>query len=65
MATRKYDYLRVLQGYYSGTGWEDLVSADANDREQRRELTADLKAYRENDPRPYRVINRRTPRKEA
>ena len=57
----KYIYLKVLQGYYYE--WGDLVEYTQTDPEDIKELRSDLKAYRENDPRPYRVITRRQPNK--
>ena len=60
----KYEYLLVLQGYFAPSGWEDLTAVEKKgsgfDRDANREIKADLKAYRENDPRAYRVINRKT-----
>lgn len=49
----KYTYLHVVQGFY-GMGWEDLTAS-----EDYKEARADLKAYRENDPAPCRLIKRR------
>lgn len=49
----KYEYLFVVQGNY-GYGWEDLIAS-----EDEQEANNDLKAYRENDPAPTRLINRR------
>lgn len=59
MKARKYDYLKVLQGYYPETGWEDLEAADEYKPEEVKELLSDMKSYRENDPRPYRTVRRR------
>lgn len=53
MKTNKYIYLNVLQGNY-GFGYEDLTSSV-----KYAEVKKDLKAYRENDPRSYRIIKRR------
>ena len=53
MKTNKYIYLNVLQGNY-GFGFEDLTASESYS-----EVKRDLKDYRENDPRPYRIINRR------
>lgn len=47
----------VLQGNY-GYGWDDLCEYD---RDQYGECKADLKAYRENQPANYRIIQRRVP----
>lgn len=49
----KYLYLYVVQGNY-GYGWEDLTQS-----ESWREARDDLKAYRQNDPHPHRIIERR------
>lgn len=49
--------VRVLQSYYPGAGWSDVLEEDTS-----REMKVQLKTYRENDPRtPYRVIGRRVP----
>lgn len=53
MKTNKYIYLNVLQGNY-GFGFEDLTASESYS-----EVKRDLKDYRENDPRPYRIIKRR------
>ncbi|MBO5017043.1 MAG: hypothetical protein J6C92_14725 [Bacteroidaceae bacterium] len=47
----------VLQGNY-GYGWDDLCEYEKN---QLSECKADLKAYRENQPANYRIIERRVP----
>ena len=50
----KWRYLYVLQGNY-GHGWEDLCQS-----EDRAEMVADRKSYRENAPEyTYRIITRR------
>jgi hypothetical protein len=54
---RKFDYLIILQGFY-GQGWEDLTAAD-DTTEGRREVKADLRAYRDNERGSYRIIRRR------
>ena len=65
MRQRKYTYEKVLQGYYCGQ-WGDLISVDCDsyfiplDKKEGQEFRSDIKAYRENDPRPYRVIKRRS-----
>lgn len=65
MRQRKYVYEKVLQGYYCGE-WGDLISVECDsnfiplDKKEGVEFRNDVKAYRENDPRPYRVIKRRT-----
>jgi len=50
----KYIYLYVIQGKYGYYGWEDLCQS-----ESWKEARADLKAYRENEPYPLRMIERR------
>ncbi len=50
---KKYSYLFILQTF-TGYGWEDLTAS-----ESRNEVRDDLKAYRENSPAPYRIIQRR------
>lgn len=49
----KYTYLWVLQGDY-GQGWEDLTAS-----ENLADMIRDRRAYRENSPGPYRIIQRR------
>jgi len=49
----KYLYLFVVQGFY-GYGWEDLTQS-----ENRTEARDNLKDYRNNEPGPHRLINRR------
>lgn len=49
----KYTYLYVLQGNY-GHGWEDLTAST-----KRREVSDNLKEYRENEGGMYRIIQRR------
>ena len=53
----KYEYLWVVQGYYSPYGWEELTAHV--DRKMARD---DAKAYRDNDAAPIRVVHRRVPR---
>lgn len=52
----KYQYLYILQGNYGyGDGWEDLTAS-----EDRRDMQADARAYRENAPEGiYRIVKRR------
>ena len=52
----KYNYLFVVQGYYSTAyHWEDLTQS-----ESWKEVRDDIKAYRENAPEySYRIIERR------
>lgn len=52
----KTELLHIVQGNY-GHGWEDLAASAT-----RREAHADLKAYRENEGGPFRLISRRTRR---
>lgn len=55
----KWEWIYVVQGWYKGTGWEDLCAAPMT-REGRKESRDDLKAYRTNAPgTPYRRIKRR------
>jgi len=49
----KYTYLWIVQGNYSH-GWEDEAAS-----ESQKEARAALKAYRENGPGAYRLIQRR------
>lgn len=51
---RKTTDLWIVQGYYPGTGWEDLTASYS-----RKEMRDDLKAYRENAPGTYRLIKTR------
>lgn len=53
MTTNKFEYLKVLQGYYYGQ-WEDLSASLSN-----RDIKDDLKAYRNNEGGIYRIITRR------
>ena len=51
----KYTYLWIVQGNYGyGHGWEDLCAS-----EDRKEARANLRDYRENEPGPHRLIQRR------
>jgi len=60
MRENKYEYLKVVQGYY-GCGWED-VTAETDPREAR----ARLREYRDNEPEyPHRLISRRVKRTEG
>lgn len=54
----KYRYLKVLQGCFEGA-WVDLTACDTNDRKEVADFNNNVRLYRENDPRPYRVIRRR------
>lgn len=54
MKPRKYIYLFVIQGYYSGT-WEDETQTESH-----KEARQYLREYRENMPQyPHRLIQRR------
>lgn len=53
MRANKYNYYFVVQGYY-GSAWEDLTQSEI-----RSEALANLRDYRENDPAPIRMIERR------
>jgi len=55
MRQNKFTYLYVIQGNY-GFGWEDLTQS-----ENYKEARADLKDYRNNEPGPHRMIQRREP----
>lgn len=63
----KYQYVKVLQGMFEGK-WADIIFCDAryneHTREEHEQFRADYRSYRENDPRPYRVIQRRVPANE-
>lgn len=60
MRKNKYQYLKVMQQFIEDQ-WADVVAAEQSDKEEMRQLRADIKAYRENDPYPIRVISRRIP----
>ena len=60
----KYIYTAVLQGNY-GQGWEDLVEADVNNKEELKAFRENVMEYAENDPYPHRVIRRRVLNEEA
>ena len=51
----KYNYLWVVQGYYQR--WEDLTASEVYI-----EAKLDLKAYRDNEPGIFRIIQRREKR---
>ena len=53
--------VKVLQGYYD-LGWEDLVTYSQPYDYQ--EIKDDLKSYRDNEKRAFRVITRRVPIKD-
>ena len=58
MKKNKYNYLWVIQGYYSGCGWEDLSEYDKKIYSWG-DVMHDLKEYRIADSFPKRVIERR------
>ena len=53
MSESKYYYWKIVQGYYCGS-WEDLTQS-----ESMIEARSSLRDYRENDPAPIRLIERR------
>jgi len=56
----KYIYLKVLQGCYDGSSWDDLVFAEEKSYKEMKEFRDDVRAYRENEPQyPHRVVRRR------
>lgn len=65
MRQRKYTYEKVLQGCYCSQ-WGDLISVECDsyfiplDKKEGQEFRNDVKAYRENENCPHRVIKRRT-----
>ena len=56
----KYNYITVIQGSF-GYGWEDLSEYDRDDW---RNVQADLKEYRYSNTGSYRRVNRRELAKE-
>ena len=54
----KYLYLYILQGFYA-LGWEDLTAS-----ENRAEVRANLKDYRDNERGNYRIVYRVEPNPE-
>ena len=58
MRKNKYNYLWVIQGYYSGYGWEDLSEYDKKEY-KRSDVIHDFKEYKIADPSPKRIIERR------
>ena len=55
MRNTKYEYIKVIQGYFS-TYWEDVSEYRKDEREL---LKHDLKEYSYKSQYAYRVINRR------
>uniref|UniRef100_A0A6M3LRS3 Uncharacterized protein n=1 Tax=viral metagenome TaxID=1070528 RepID=A0A6M3LRS3_9ZZZZ len=60
---RKYTYYKVIQGNY-GRGWDDVDFHECDSTgymkpEDRAVFKENVKAYRENEPQPHRVIFRR------
>lgn len=60
MTQNKYNYVQVIQQYYTGSyGWEDVSEYDKpKTREERELIRHDLKEYRLTGY-PTRLINRR------
>ncbi len=57
----KYQYLRILQGLFEGE-WADIIACDKHaSPQEKRAFVEDVRSYRMNDPRPYRIISRRMP----
>ena len=60
----KYNYLKIIQVDY-GQGWEDVDAHECdstgwiNNPEARTLLKFNMRAYQENELRPYRIIFRR------
>ena len=61
MKRNKYNYLYVLQGDYGyGEGFEDLCQVDKKEKNARKIIKEDKKAYVLNSPEGrYRIITRR------
>lgn len=57
MKQSKYEYLWIVQGFYGS--WEDLCASTSW-----REARIDLKAYMDNEPGNFRLIQRRELRKQ-
>jgi hypothetical protein len=57
MKLRKFEYLYVLQGFYS-LGWEDLA-AESQTLQGRKAIRQTRKEYQENERGTYRIIKRR------
>ncbi len=57
MKRNKFEYLYVLQGYYSH-GWEDLAAEDQT-LQGRKAIRQTRKEYQENERGAYRIIKRR------
>ena len=60
---KKYTYYKVIQGNY-GFGWDDVDFHECDstgyiNREGRSLFKENLRAYRENEPYPHRVIFRK------
>jgi hypothetical protein len=54
----KYQYLYVLQGYYS-YGWEDLTQIDKSESMAFSKIRQDKRSYAENEGGHYRIVSRR------
>lgn len=57
MKLRKFEYIYVLQGYYS-QGWEDLA-AESQTLQGRKAIRQTRKEYQDNERGAYRIIKRR------
>ncbi len=62
MRINKFNYMYVLQGYYE-YGWEDLTAAD-HTPSGHKEVRDNLKDYRQNEGKRYRIVSRREPNPE-
>lgn len=60
MKQNKYQYLKILQGQYDGI-WSDILAFGEKKHVKPKEMREVLNNYMENDPRPYRIVNRRIP----
>lgn len=58
MKKNKYNYLYVLQGWYSG-GWEDLTAENKAEEGAYKRIRQDKKDYLANEGGIYRIIERR------
>ncbi len=63
MRINKFNYLYILQGNYGTHGWEDVTAAE-HTPQGHKEIRANLKDYRQNEGKTYRIISRREPNPE-
>lgn len=50
-----------MQQFVEGQ-WCDIIAIEKNDTiEEKKQFRADIKAYRENEPYPIRIVGRRMP----